>query len=57
MVHSNNIHTFRASRSHMTTSDPITHFADALAVAQSEISIGQALHQLADAIVGIKLFT
>lgn len=32
-------------------------FADALAAAQSEVRIGQALHHLAKATVGVKLFT
>ena len=41
----------------MTASDPMQHFADALALARDEAGVGRALHRLADALVGVKLFT
>lgn len=41
----------------MTPSDPMQSFADALAEAQSETAVGAALHRLAEAVVGVKLFT
>jgi hypothetical protein len=57
MVVSNCIQTFQTSRPNVTDFEPIQRFADALAIAQSEVSVGRALHQLADATVGVRLFT
>ena len=41
----------------MTQSSPHSQFADALATYQSERDVGVALHRLAEATVGVKLFT
>ncbi len=41
----------------MSSSNPMTAFADDLAVAQSETDFGRALHRLAESTVGVKLFT
>ncbi len=41
----------------MSSPDPMTAFADALAVAQSEKDFGRALHRFAETTVGMKLFT
>ena len=41
----------------MTTPAPLSAFAEALAVARDERQIGAALHRLAEATAGVKLFT
>jgi hypothetical protein len=41
----------------MTHSSPYSDFADALATYRSESDVGVALHRLAEATVGVKLFT
>ena len=41
----------------MTHSSPYSDFADALATYRSERDVGVALHRLAEATVGVKLFT
>ncbi|MBN9344910.1 MAG: GAF domain-containing protein [Devosia sp.] len=41
----------------MTQISPVTQFTDALATYRSERDVGLALHRLAEATVGVKLFT
>lgn len=45
------------SRELALTQSPLDAFAEALATYQSERDVGAALHQLAEALVGVKLFT